>query len=34
MIKVGEGSPLFGNEEMTKIENWHLRLAKGNARLL
>lgn len=33
VIKAGEGSPLFGNEEMTKIENWRLRPAMGDAGL-
>ena len=32
-IKAGEDSPLFGNEEMTKIENWRLRPAMGDAGL-
>lgn len=32
-IKAGEGSPLFGNEEMAKIENWRLRPAMGDAGL-
>ena len=33
VIKAGEGSQLFGNEEMTKIENWRLRPAMGDAGL-
>lgn len=33
VIKAGEGSPLFGNEAMTKIENWRLRPAMGDAGL-
>ena len=33
VIKAGECSPLFGNEEMTKIENWRLRPAMGDAGL-
>ena len=33
VIKAGEGSPLFGNKEMTKIENWRLRPAMGDAGL-
>ena len=33
VIKAGEGSPLYGNEEMTKIENWRLRPAMGDAGL-
>ena len=33
VIKAGEGSPLFGNAEMTKIENWRLRPAMGDAGL-
>lgn len=33
VIKAGEGSPLFGNEEMAKIENWRLRPAMGDAGL-
>ena len=33
VIKAGEGSSLFGNEEMTKIENWRLRPAMGDAGL-
>lgn len=30
VIKAGEGSPLFGNEEMAKIENWRLRPGMGD----
>ena len=33
VIKAGEDSPLFGNEEMTKINNWRLRPAMGDAGL-
>lgn len=33
VIKAGEGSPLFGNKEMTKVENWRLRPAMGDAGL-
>ena len=33
VIKAGESSPLFGNEAMTKIENWRLRPAMGDAGL-
>lgn len=33
VIKAGEGSPLFGNEDMAKIENWRLRPAMGDAGL-
>lgn len=33
VIKAGEGSPLFGNEEMKKPENWRLRPAMGDAGL-
>ena len=33
VIKAGEGSPLFGNGEMAKIENWRLRPAMGDAGL-
>lgn len=33
VIKAGEGSPLFCNKEMTKIENWRLRPAMGDAGL-
>ena len=33
VIKAGEGSSLFGNEEMAKIENWRLRPAMGDAGL-
>ena len=33
VIKAGEGSPLFGNEEMARIENWRLRPAMGDAGL-
>ena len=33
VIKAGEGSSLFGNEEMTNIENWRLRPAMGDAGL-
>jgi len=33
VIKAGEDSPLFGNAEMTKIENWRLRPAMGDAGL-
>lgn len=33
VIKAGEGSPLFGNEEMAKVENWRLRPAMGDAGL-
>lgn len=33
VIKAGEDSLLFGNEEMTKIENWRLRPAMGDAGL-
>lgn len=33
VIKAGEGSPLFGNVEMTKIKNWRLRPAMGDAGL-
>lgn len=33
VIKSGDGSPLFGNEEMMKIENWRLRPAMGDGGL-
>ena len=33
VVKAGEGSPLFGNEDMSKIENWRLRPAMGDAGL-
>jgi len=33
VIKAGEGAPLFGDEEMAKIENWRLRPAMGDAGL-
>ena len=33
VIKAGEESPLFGNEEMSKVENWRLRPAMGDAGL-
>ena len=33
VIKAGKGSPLFANEEMSKIENWRLRPAMGDAGL-
>lgn len=33
VIKAGEGSSLFGNEEMAKFEKWRLRPAMGDAGL-
>ena len=33
VVKAGEGSLLFGNAEMAKIENWRLRPAMGDAGL-
>ena len=33
VVKAGEGSPLFGDEEMKKPENWRLRPAMGDAGL-
>ena len=34
VIKAGEGAPPFGNEEITKINNWRFRPVMGDVGLL